>query len=197
MLNSIRPQLALLLVAGLLVCVPAVLRSSPQKSPAPPVKKTLPPNPLEARIAALEASSKKTAEALESMAALSEKQGKAIEEAELRLTRMEAQLGDFAIAAKVDKALGTLRSDLDALREQGEEIDRLKRSTSSLVDDVQKVNGFAEDLARKVSSQNHSDLERKIESARDLAKKCEDKIRDLERRDDKHDDRLSRLESKG
>jgi predicted nuclease with TOPRIM domain len=193
-LNSPRQQLAAALAAGLLIGVPAALRPTPDQTAAPKRSAT------ETRLANLEATSKKLVEAVGTLAKLSEEQGKSLEEVDLRLTRVDKQLGDFADRSAL-KGLGTtvasLKNDVDLLRAQQDEIDRLKRSTSSLSDDLQRLSGQSDDLRRKVESASTSDLERKIDSLRGEVDRVRDRQGELDRIGSKHEDRLNKLESKG
>ena len=193
-LNSYRPQLVAVLAAGLLIGLPTALRSTPDQTAAPKRNTT------ETRLANLEATSKKLVEAVGTLAKLSEEQGKSLEEVDLRLTRIDKQLGDFADRSAL-KGLGTtvasLKNDVDLLRTQQDEIDRLKRSTSTLSDDLQRFSGQADDLRRKVESASTSDLERKIDSLRGEVDRVKDRQGELDRIGSKHEDRLNKLESKG
>ena len=187
-------QLVVALAAGLLIGVPTALRSSPDQSAAPKRNTT------EARLATLEATSKKLIEAVGTLSNLSEDQTKSLEEADLRLGRIDKQLGDFAGRSALrglETSMASLKNDLDLLRAQQDEIDRLKRSTSSLADDFQRLNGQNDDLRRKVESLNNSDVDRKIDSVRNEINRVKDRQNELDRIGSKHEDRLNKLESKG
>lgn len=193
-LTSPSQQLLAALAAGLLIGVPALLRSSLDQAAAP--KRTA----TETRLANLEATSKKLVEAVGTLSKLSEDQAKSLEEADLRLGRIDKQLGDFAGRSALkglEASLASLKNDLDQVRSQQDEIDRLKRSSNSLADDLQRLNGQTDDLRRKVESANTSDLDRKIDSVRNEVNRVKDRQNELDRIGSKHEDRLNKLESKG
>lgn len=190
--SSNRPTL--LLSASLVVAIPALLYSNPQQ------KAVAKPNPLEARIAALETNAKRADAQIEALVKLTQDQAKALEEADLRLTRSGNQLQELATGTSVKRLrdeLTALKTEVDSLRSQGDEFTRIRTTTSGLADDIRRVNDLTEELRRKVADNDPNDLKRKIEEVRDQTRKLQDRQNELDRIGDKHEQRLNKLESKG